>query len=61
MSHVTFLQYYIIILICSFCDPRRALGSLCGFLHLIGHVVGLLWTRDQLVAKASTDTRQQNI
>jgi hypothetical protein len=32
-----------------------------GFLNLVRHVVGLLWTSDQLVAKASTDTGQHNI
>jgi hypothetical protein len=31
-----------------------------GVLNLIRHVVGLLWTSDQLVAKAYTDTAQQH-
>jgi hypothetical protein len=34
---------------------------LFGFLNLIVHGTGLLWTRDQFVAKASTDTGQHNI
>jgi hypothetical protein len=32
-----------------------------GFLNLMRHVVGLVWTRDQLIAKTSTDTGQHNI
>jgi hypothetical protein len=35
--------------------------ALFGFLNLIIHVVGLLWTSDQPVEKASTDTGQHNI
>jgi hypothetical protein len=35
--------------------------ALFGFLNVIRHGVGLLWTRDQLVEKASTDTGQHNI
>jgi hypothetical protein len=34
--------------------------TLFGVLNPSRHGVGLLWTRDQFVAKASTDTRQQN-
>jgi hypothetical protein len=36
-------------------------GAFLGFLNLIGHVVELLWPRDQLVAKASTNIGQHNI
>jgi hypothetical protein len=38
------------------CPPPFFLGG--GVLNLIRHGVGLIWTKDQLVAKASTDTGQ---
>jgi hypothetical protein len=44
----------IIIIIYNLYGPCRALASLFGFLNLIRHVVGILWTSDQLVAEAST-------
>jgi hypothetical protein len=35
--------------------------ALFGFPIIIRHLLGLLWTSDQLVAKAFTDTEQHNI
>jgi hypothetical protein len=37
------------------------LAALFGVLNLIKHTAGLVWTSDQLVAKASTDTGKHNI
>jgi hypothetical protein len=49
------------VIICSFCGPCRVLTSLLGFLNLIRHVAGLLWTNHQLVAKAFPDTGHHNV
>jgi hypothetical protein len=38
-----------------------ALASRFGYLNLSRHVVGILWTSDQLVVQASTDTGLHNI
>jgi len=47
--------------ICSSDGPCGALAFLFGFINIIRHVTGLLWMSDQLITKASTDTRQHNI
>jgi hypothetical protein len=50
----------IIIISCS-TVPVRTLASHGRFRNLFRHTVGLLWTSDKTVAKASTYTGQHNI
>jgi hypothetical protein len=54
-------SFCVLIIIQSFHGPCSALASLLGFINLIRHVVGLLWTSDQIVAKSSADRGQHNI
>jgi hypothetical protein len=55
--------YYDVIIIKWLYGPCKDLGHVTywGFVILLRHTVGLLWTSDQPVAKASTYTGQHNI